>query len=216
MAISNFPPQAYTRDMLASAYEWLRHQPPSTRELAQDSDSLVALYLQSRRRGASHPSQSQPSVGSSSVESFKQELKTLTEGLKQFETPGSVSQSTLPMATQTHAHTSALPQQTAVAAQVQPPVSQEAHVATAAHIQAPLRTTKVNVGTQSQAPSAPVIDASTLQSTSSGSISVNLDARSLEVIHAVKNRLNLSSDSETLRMIIALGYDKIREFLPKM
>jgi hypothetical protein len=182
MAMSNFPPQAYTRDVLAAAYEWVRKQPLSTRELAQDSNTLVALYMQARRRGQiqnqshlpagaqANPSPSgvmistQAPMSPSTVESFKQELKTLTEGLKQFEEPESAEQAS----TSTQSLTSADPE--------------------------PERTTMVNQPCTNQ---------------------FSLDAHSMQTLHQVKNKLNLSSDSESLRLLIAIGFDKIREILPK-
>lgn len=94
MSINNFPPQAYTRDTLSAAYEWLRDQPGSIRELAQDSDSLVALFMQSRRRSGSpnHSTQMPVTLPTqnqtlASTENFKEDLKVLAQGLKQFENP---------------------------------------------------------------------------------------------------------------------------------
>lgn len=169
MAISNFPPQAYTRDVLASAYEWMRSQSPSTRELAHDSDSLVALYLQSRRRGTnSQSTQNQPlAMGPSGAESFKQELKNLSEGLKQFDTPANTGA------------TSVVPASSGVATP------------------------------------APVMPVSAAVSLGSSAI-LSLDAKSQEQIQKVRVGLNLGSENEALRMLIALGYDRVREILPKI
>ena len=50
---------------------------------------------------------------------------------------------------------------------------------------------------QSQAP--PIVDIKNL-----------LDARSLGMVQEIKNHLNLSNEAEALRMLIALGYQKIR------
>lgn len=43
---------------------------------------------------------------------------------------------------------------------------------------------------------------------------VALDARSLETLRRVQSRLNLSSEGEALRMLISLGYDRLRTILP--
>lgn len=79
------PPQAYTRDILIKAYEWLRDQPSALQGKAQDADSLVALYMQSRRR-TSQDSWEQKVT----TETFKNDLRHLAEDLKQFETPAPV------------------------------------------------------------------------------------------------------------------------------
>jgi hypothetical protein len=75
---TNLPPQAYTRDVFANAYEWLQSQSVSIKELAQTPDDLVALYLQARRHG--HLSNPTPTS-----KSFKNDLKNLAEGLRQFD-----------------------------------------------------------------------------------------------------------------------------------
>ncbi len=74
---TNLPPQAYTREVFTNAYEWLQTQSHSVKELAQTPDDLVALYLQARRHG--HLSASYNS------KSFKNDLKNLAEGLRQFD-----------------------------------------------------------------------------------------------------------------------------------
>ncbi len=291
MAISNFPPQAYTRDILASAYEWLRSQSPSIRELAQDSDSLVALYMQSRRRGlgahvaasanhaAAHMSSAnntglpvgasasplstggssagasntsgsysgastiESEMGVSSAQSFKQELKNLTEGLKQFDSPKAPA-SSLPTASAAlpTASTATLPTPNANAATfASSPAtpSQQQHVIapyqnmathpTAAAAQ-PHSQSHPQPQTYQQSPSQhhaqvqqhyqpphhqPPPAAAVAPNVAVTSSSSSLDSRSLEMIHQVRVRLNLGSETEALRMIIAIGFDRIREILPK-
>ena len=82
MAITtNLPPQAYTRDTLVKAIEWLGTQPQSVRERANSADLLVNFYLMARRKAAV---QMEAPV---SGETFKSDLKHLVEDLKQFEDP---------------------------------------------------------------------------------------------------------------------------------
>ena len=51
MALSpNLPPQAYTRDTLVKAIEWMSTQPVAMRERANSADLIVSHYLASRRR----------------------------------------------------------------------------------------------------------------------------------------------------------------------
>jgi len=38
--------------------------------------------------------------------------------------------------------------------------------------------------------------------------------RSFEIVSEVRSRLNLSSDVEALRMLITIGYDKLKDILP--
>lgn len=76
------PPQAYTRDILIKAYEWLREQPPAVKEKAKDADSLVSLYMQLRRRTSQDSWEQKVSA-----ETFKNDLRHLAEDMKQFEAP---------------------------------------------------------------------------------------------------------------------------------
>lgn len=43
---------------------------------------------------------------------------------------------------------------------------------------------------------------------------LQLDGRSYEAIRRVQARMNLSSESEALRMLVSLGYDRLRNILP--
>ena len=82
MAVMNsVPPQAYTRDVLVKAIEWLGTQSPAVRERANSADLIVSYYLQACRRNAA--SLEAPV----SQEVFKSDLKHLAQDLKQFEEP---------------------------------------------------------------------------------------------------------------------------------
>lgn len=166
------PPQAYTRETLALAFEWLHEQPSSVRETAVSIDAMVALYLQAKRRGFSNFSNIGPEA--LSTKSFKNDLKNLAENLKQFDdvTGATVTQTSNPQSPATEVPT--------------PNV-------------APAKKTALNMN------STHAVTISTL----------GLDPRSLEIIENLRSSLNLSSDSEALRMLISLGFDRIRDILPK-
>lgn len=78
--IHSLPPQAYTRDVLVKAIDWVATQAPSVRERAMTADALVSLYLQARRRTSEWEHEA-PVSG----ENFKSDLKHLAQDLKQFE-----------------------------------------------------------------------------------------------------------------------------------
>src|SRR3954468_11192236 len=79
---SKIPPQAYTRDTLVKAIEWLTTQPPAVRERANSADLIVSHYLQARRQAAAIQMEAPVSQ-----ENFKADLRHLAEDLKQFEEP---------------------------------------------------------------------------------------------------------------------------------
>lgn len=95
------PPQAYTREILTAAFNWLQGQPESVRKIATTPDALVSLYMRARRFGDS-------SVDSDSVDTsqnFISELKNLAEGLKQFE-PHHLKSKTTPDSDRRNSNTS--------------------------------------------------------------------------------------------------------------
>jgi hypothetical protein len=77
------PPQAYTREFLTSAFNWLQTQPESVRKAATSPDALVALFRRAQRYGASSLEMDAPV----SSQNFMSDLKNLAEGLKQFDGP---------------------------------------------------------------------------------------------------------------------------------
>lgn len=190
----NLPPQAYTRDVLMKAFEWSQTQPPAVRERAGSADALVALYLQAKRRGTAAdgtPLQwEQPTAAS--VEAFKADLKNLAEGLRQFDEE-----------TLAPPHTPNQPVHTPL--QVEPAVS--------------FRTAPLNSTPQGQAPphstasSAPAPAARGQQA--AAGVSSFLDPKSRQWILEVQGRLNLSTEDDALRTLIAIGYERIRDLLPR-
>jgi hypothetical protein len=72
MTLDYYPPQAYTKETLLKAYNWLQNQSDAVREVATTPDQLVSLYLKSSRGGVTQESLERPSV-----QNFKSELKSL-------------------------------------------------------------------------------------------------------------------------------------------
>lgn len=80
MTMNPLPPQAYTKETMLRAYQWLQAQPSSIRELAMTPDILVSLYLKASREGAE-------ALERPSIQNFKTELKTLAGLMGEFESP---------------------------------------------------------------------------------------------------------------------------------
>ena len=70
MAMNPLPPQAFTKDTLQKAYQWLLMQNSSIKELATSQDVLVSLFLKAQRNGDA-------SLETPTIQNFKQELKSL-------------------------------------------------------------------------------------------------------------------------------------------
>ncbi len=89
---TQIPPQAYTRDTLEKAYEWLNHQSPAIKDQAQTADTLVSLFLRAQRYGeTSLGNFSKASVGTvqqaapASVQLFQSDLKNLAKDFEEFD-----------------------------------------------------------------------------------------------------------------------------------
>lgn len=99
MRVNPLPPQAYTKETLQKAYAWLLTQNSSVKEMAQDQNILVSLYLKALRGG-------EGALETPSIQNFKQELKSLASMMGDFQ-----SQEQEPSATVTSHPTNALSHQ---------------------------------------------------------------------------------------------------------
>ena len=142
MGMSYFAPQAYTKETLAEAFEWLKKQPPHVRQFTKSADELVSLYLNSQKQDGRVS------------ESFIKDLAGLAKDLEAFE--GEKKANNLP------------------------PKNEPAPTVTE--------------------PAKPAIKPLP---------SLKLDSRSQEFVSQTKSRFNLSSDEEAIRMLLAIGYEKI-------
>lgn len=200
MAIgTNLPPQAYTRDTLTQAFTWLQSQPESVRRSATTPESLVSLYQRNQRFGPEAPRSSapisplagddfdelsSPSEAPISAQNFKTDLKTLAEGLKQFEDPKSFRTSThqVTQSTQQVLHQASQQALHQASQQVAQPVQQPA--------QQQLRALPAAVFTVE-----------------------SLNQASREMVQEVKHSLNLSSDLEAINMMVAIAYKNLKTLL---
>jgi len=149
MTLDYYPPQAYTKETLLKAYNWLQDQSEAVRDVATTPDQLVSLYLKAIR-GASPESLERPSL-----QSFKSELKNLAGMM------GGLEKKQEPIETPQQAPTMTAP----------PPAP---------------------------APVAPAAAKTTL------------DELTQSLIREVKSELNLSTDQEALRMLVKIGYQKVK------
>lgn len=87
---TKIPPQAYTREMLQKAYEWMNRQPDSIKEQASSVDNLVSLYMRAQRYGQNSLGTYSKEAGgqiddvaSPSVQNFKSDLLSLANIINQ-------------------------------------------------------------------------------------------------------------------------------------
>ncbi|MBV2168469.1 MAG: hypothetical protein KUL82_07160 [Bdellovibrio sp.] len=80
MTMNPLPPQAYTKETLLKAYQWLMNQNSSIKEMATTPDILVSLYLKATRDGDS-------ALERPSIQNFKNELKSLAGIMGELDRP---------------------------------------------------------------------------------------------------------------------------------
>ncbi len=276
------PPQAYTREILTSAFNWLQTQPESVKKLATTPDALVGLFMRAQRYGASSMELDAPV----SSQNFISDLKNLAEGLKQFEKPklqhaslanqasgGSLHSVTtaphpaahspsatfhsaqsapqmnsnyssmqIPNTSLTHAGMSAgaagnppggvfAPSYAGASALPYPshaaPPIHESHTFHAGSGSAAAAIRQVggsgqvehSVGGSFASPASASVASPAISAVTSPAASHSashpssghlvLNERAQQMIHEVKNQLNLSSNAETINMLVALGYKQL-------
>ncbi len=178
----NLPPQAYTKETLIQAYNWLRSQPVHVQELAKSPDILVSLYSKAQIHGENYLSRT-------NLQTFKSELKNLAHIM------GDLDENTLgvPSGGQGVGNTSK---------QNPNPQIQRTTATSPSTPMPPMITETSNL---------PIFSAlATSTSSHEPELKSLLDARSWGMVQEIKNHLNLSSETEALRLLIALGYQKIR------
>jgi hypothetical protein len=231
------PPQAYTRENLTAAFNWLQSQPESVKRLATTPDALVGLFMRAQRFGASSLEADAPV----SSQHFMSDLKNLAEGLKQFEeprrAPSAVSSSASVAGTRAEHHqaTAYAAQQMSAQASSSAAAQSQTHARSqAAHatIQAQLHSSNSQMQSQtfshsqaqfhsqaerqSHAPTQPPPPQETAaqdHSVGDGMIEGLLNERALVMIQEVKNQLNLSSNAEVINMMVTLGYKQLKSLL---
>lgn len=185
MTMNPLPPQAYTKETLLKAYNWLNAQHSSIREIATTPDILVSLYLKATRDGDS-------ALDRPSIQNFKNELRNLAGLMGELDrAPNASGTSGLlthsgPFYDEKPTPAPATPVAPAASSSTQPAAN--------------------NQSSASQGAGAVSAGASTTAKTAAPKMALNLDAASQMMIQEVKENFNLSSEMEALRMLIKVGY----------
>ena len=188
-----YPPQAFTREMLSQAFVWLQAQPDSIRELAKNPEALIALYLKTQRSQL-HNQKKMESQNSNpyadapvSAQNFMTDLKSLAEGLKQFEDP------TPPNL---------------------PPVPVQAAQNFSAQLRSeiPLPRPAVNLTSNLTSHSTSNPNSNSNSNPTSNPTS-GLNSNSQCMIREVKEKFNLSTDTEALNMLVAIAYKNLKSLI---
>lgn len=228
------PPQAYTKDTLVKAFQWIQLQGPDIKGLASTPDVLVSLYLKAKLQG-------EAVLERPSIQNFKNELKNLAGQLGEFAPAQELLNERAFDATYAKAP-SAEATSTFDRTQQATPVGQHSmqfHSApqTAQYQPTPAQPTPSRAFQTPPAPpqyhfqappaaptpsAAPVASASTVTTASpsvapappTAALSANgLDEKSLALVREVRELSNLQSDLDALRLLISVGHKHVKQLL---
>jgi len=190
--MSFIAPQAYTKETLAKAFDWLQHQPAGVKQVATSPDVLVGLFLKAQRQGIGHIDADAPV----SSRKFIDDLKNLKKDFAVFEEPK---------------RSAAIPVSNAAPVTLVENTSPPAQSASAS----PTPSYKPTPMYPPAEPAAPSYTTTTLQQTqtihhtSVKGNELHLDEVSLSHLVNIQQRFNLSSPQEALRMAISIGAQHI-------
>lgn len=195
----------YSRVDLQAAFNWLVNQPDHVRKQASDPDRLMTLYYRSSGRISNQTESTRTETTRSessrvdsirmeneapvSSQNFLSDLRQINEALRQFESPGTQTHNTL--------------------------ASSQAHLAnaqqTVIHTAPP--TAHVHIHNSAPTHSAPMHHATPQVTAHAGAIGMALNGRSQAILMEVREKLNLSSETEALQMLIAIGYKQLKPMI---
>lgn len=179
--MSFIAPQAYTKETLAKAFDWLQHQPTNLKQVATSPDVLVGLYLKAQRQGITNIDADAPV----SSKKFIDDLKSLKKDFAQFDEPkrANVIYNPSPAATPVATIEHPMP----------PPPPQGASSASPSYTMTSIQQTQT------------IHHASVNNSEND----LSLDEASMSHLVNIQQRFNLSSPQEALRMAISVGAEHI-------
>ena len=205
---SSVPPRAYTREILTTAFNWLQSQPDSVRSKATTPDALVGLYMQAQRGGAVTSAFEAEAPVSSQV--FMSDLKNLAEGLKEFDDSRTSRAVTPPPTSRAQlGQPSTYPQSVSA---VQPELRAASPAQSASPSPAysqPVAPAGASYVAEAPAQAFAYAPAASAQPNLAG----ELNERSLQMLREVQLALNLTSEAETMNMMIALAHKSLKSLL---
>ena len=199
MTYNNLPPQAYTKDDIARAFAWIQGQPERIRNMATSKETLVALYLQSRRNGNISLANAAPV----SSREFHNQLKSLATELTQFDDPKKT-----PTDTPVPTPQKVAPKPEAIVPQMPTEAPQTILQ------QTPLPTDVVQKTFEEFKTRASNFENPLPTTAAKKTFSFQIDPRSEQIIRSVKAHLNMESEHDIIRMLLVLGFDRIKGLFP--
>lgn len=198
MAMNPFPPQAYTRETMITAFQWLQTQSPQIRELATTPDLLISLYQKAQIQGKDALERPQ-------LQNFKSELRNLAGMMGEFDTSN-------PEAGHPPTNAHAMPLTSMHTGAQKPAAGATFHAGTATTTSQNPAATAAQQGWPTAAVNNSTKNPDAVHMNGSSFI---LDSKSSEWLEEIQRELNLESPSEALRLALSVGYGRLSELFPR-
>ena len=243
MKANSLPPQAYTRETLLQAFDWFNKQPPATRQMAKTVDSLVSLYLTQMRREKSHFYTEREEIEEGYKKEEKQNKKedeereekqeersdfdSLSNSPSQFVSTQVVKKNITQKTThrtevfKKRLKTLSSSSHSNRSSSLSPSTSFSSSSSASSRLPSSLSQEREEKeerqergGQEDYSLSKREVERGGKSSFESESFFNLLDKRSLKIIEETRVRLNLSSETEALRLLLSLGFEKVYPLLP--
>ena len=206
MAMNPLPPQAYTKETLAKAYAWLQGQNDSIKEIATHPDVLVSLYLKAKLNG-------DEALERPSIQNFRNELKNLTGLLGELEGKSSKASATFSTSSANSQGSSSSQGTSNSPGSSSSPGSSNSPVpgttAPPASTASPAAVSAAAAASMPPLPPMPPKEKSASPSPSRGQ-GFELDVKTWQMIKDMRSEMNLSHESEALRLLVSVGYKRLK------
>lgn len=196
---STVVPQAYTREVLAKAFNWLQHQSISIKSLATSPDVLVNLYLKSQR----HPMDCNNNYDHSSS-NFKKELQSIADGLENFDKSSESDKA--------YDKSDDKASDKSINRQFDLQALDKCNEYQESDINFSLSPSQTQQSSMSSSRRTSMRQSQQLPwgGSQRRNLSSLLDQRSQLMIRQVKDNLNLGSEGEAIRLLIAIGFSRLQ------
>ncbi len=200
---TDLPPEAYTRETLQEAFDGLQSQPDVVRNSVHTPDRLVSLFRKSQRLSDhDHPVSSKK---------FISDLKNLASSLDQFDgRPRSFEMPQIPQA-QPSPHTNPQDfQQSLNQMREQQPLAPA--MPKASQVVEPEPPSPSQFATSQR--TTETVRRASFELTTKETVTdgIKIDELTKQRVQSVRERFNLSSEEEALRLLVSIGYEKFSNF----
>lgn len=209
MAMNPLPPQAYTKETMLKAYQWLIGQNSSIKEMATTPDILVSLYLKATRDGSG-------ALDRPSIQNFKNELRSLAGIMGELDRPqqnrSEILEESAAKKTPPQAELQAVAPVQVVTSPSPPPPPPVSAPEPVSQLMPSAPTSPSVIPPAGQTSVSYTEKTLTTKTQTTNALDL-LDLTSRCMIQEVKEDFNLSSDLEALRMLIKIGHNRAKALL---